>query len=48
MIAHKLMKLDGWKVYGYHADESDNMTDYYSPAYWNGLESVLKLLYNGR
>lgn len=37
MIAHKLMKMDGWKVYGYHADESDGMTDYYSPAYWNGV-----------
>ena len=37
MIAHKLMKMDGWKVYGYHADESDMMTDYYSPAYWNGI-----------
>lgn len=37
MIAHKLMKMDGWKVYGYHADESDSMTDYYSPAYWSGV-----------
>lgn len=37
MIAHKLMNMDGWKVYGYHADESDSMTDYYSPAYWNGV-----------
>lgn len=37
MIAHKLMKMDGWKVYGYHADESDLMTDYFSPAYWNGI-----------
>lgn len=37
MIAHKLMKIDGWKVYGYHANESDGMTDYYSPAYWNGV-----------
>ena len=37
MIAHKLMKMDGWKVYGYHADDSDSMTDYYSPAYWNGV-----------
>lgn len=37
MIAHKLMKIDGWKVYGYHADKSDSMTDYYSPAYWNGV-----------
>lgn len=37
MIAHKLMKMDGWKVYGYHADESDSMTDYYSPASWGGV-----------
>ena len=37
MIAHKLMNMEGWKVYGYHADESDSMTDYYSPAYWNGV-----------
>lgn len=37
MIAHKLMEMDGWKVYGYHADDSDSMTDYCSPAYWNGV-----------
>lgn len=37
MIAHKLMSMEGWKVYGYHADESDMMTDYWSPAYWNGV-----------
>ena len=37
MIAHKLMNIEGWKVYGYHADESDSMTDYYNPAYWNGI-----------
>ena len=37
MIAHKLMNMEGWKVYGYKADESDSMTDYYSPAYWNGV-----------
>lgn len=37
MIAHKLMNMEGWKVYGYHADESDSMTDYYSPAYWSGV-----------
>lgn len=37
MIAHKLMKIDGWKVYGYHADESDSMSEYYSPVYWNGV-----------
>lgn len=35
-IAEALMER-GWKVYGYHADESDSMTDYYSPAYWNGI-----------
>lgn len=37
MIAHRLMKLQGWTVYDYHADDSDLMTDYYSPAYWNGV-----------
>lgn len=37
MIAHKLMSMDGWKVYGYHADESDSMTDYWSPAHWGGV-----------
>lgn len=37
MMAHKLMATEGWEVYGYHADESDPMTDYYSPAYWNGI-----------
>ena len=37
MIAHKLMAMDGWKVYGYKADESDSMTDYWSPASWGGV-----------
>lgn len=37
MIAHKLMSMDGWKVYGYHADNSDFMTDYYDPAHWGGV-----------
>lgn len=37
MIAHKLMSMDGWKVYGYKADESDSMTDYWSPAHWGGV-----------
>lgn len=37
MIAHKLMSMDGWKVYGYHADNSDPMTDYYDPASWDGV-----------
>lgn len=37
MIARKLMTMEGWSVYGYHEDESDLMTDYYSPAYWEGV-----------
>lgn len=37
MIAHKLMSMDGWKVYGYTPDQSDSMTDYWSPAHWNGI-----------
>lgn len=37
MIAHKLMKMDGWKVYGYSPDRSDGMTDYYDPAHWDGI-----------
>lgn len=37
MMAHKLMTMDGWKVYGYHADNSDPMTDYYDPASWGGV-----------
>ena len=36
-IAEKLMEMDGWKVYGYTPDESDAMTDYWSPAYWSGV-----------
>lgn len=35
-ISHELMNR-GWNVYGYHADESDSMTDYFSPAYWGGI-----------
>lgn len=27
----------GWKVYGYREDQSDSMTDYYSPARWEGI-----------
>lgn len=37
MIAHKLMKMDGWRVYGYSADQSDSMTGYYCPAHWGGV-----------
>lgn len=37
MIAHKLMAIDGWKVYGYKEDRSDSMTDYWDPADWSGI-----------
>ena len=36
-IAHRLMEMDGWKVYGYKPDQSDAMTDYWDPAYWDGI-----------
>lgn len=37
MIAHKLMTMEGWKVYGYSPDQSDIMSDYYCPAHWGGV-----------
>lgn len=37
MIAHKLMSMEGWKVYGYKEDRSNSMTDYYDPANWGGV-----------
>ena len=37
MIAHKLMNMEGWKVYGYKEDRSGSMTDYYDPANWDGI-----------
>lgn len=37
MIAHKLMAIEGWKVYGYKEDRSDSMTDYWDPANWDGV-----------
>lgn len=27
----------GWKLYGYHEDQSDSMTDYFHPASWDGV-----------
>lgn len=35
-MSEELRKL-GWTIYGYKADESDSMTDYYSPADWGGI-----------
>lgn len=37
LIVHRLFKLNGWKVYGWKADESDAMTDYWDPEYWSGI-----------
>ena len=37
MMAHKLMTMDSWKVYGYYPDNSDPMTDYFDPASWDGI-----------
>lgn len=36
-IAERLMTMDGWKIHGYKPDESDAMTDYWSPANWGGV-----------
>ena len=36
-IAERLMTMDGWEVHGYKPDESDAMTDYWSPASWGGV-----------
>ena len=35
-ICDELKKL-GWTIYGYRADQSDSMTDYYCPASWDGI-----------
>ncbi|MEG0994969.1 MAG: hypothetical protein RSE91_03280, partial [Bacilli bacterium] len=35
-IAEELTKR-GWKIFGFKDDESDLMTDFYSPAYWDGI-----------
>ncbi len=31
------LKFRGWKIYGFKKDQSDSMTDYYSPASWRGI-----------
>lgn len=36
-IVHRLFQLEGWKVYGWHANNSDPYTDYYDPEYWDGI-----------
>jgi len=34
---YKALVAKGWKCYGFKADESDGMSDYYSPASWDGI-----------
>lgn len=36
LIAMELSKR-GWKIFGFKSDESDSMTDYWSPADWDGI-----------
>ena len=36
-IAEELLKLPSWKVYGYRADKSEAMYDYFDPAHWWGV-----------
>lgn len=35
-VGHELHRR-GWKLWGYHEDQSDSMTDYYAPASWDGV-----------
>ncbi len=35
-VGHALAER-GWKLWGYHEDQSDSMTDYYAPASWDGI-----------
>lgn len=34
----------GWKTYGYKEDQSDSMTDYFSPARWDGVATKQDLV----
>lgn len=36
LIAMELLKR-GWEIFGFKPDESDGMTDYWSPANWDGI-----------
>jgi hypothetical protein len=31
------LEKNGWKIFGFREDQSDSMTDYWSPAHWNGI-----------
>lgn len=36
-LAAALERRGGWRLWGFHEDQSDSMTDYYCPAYWEGI-----------
>lgn len=37
VVLEAVLRLYGWKIYGYKEDMSDSMTDYYDPANWHGI-----------
>lgn len=49
----EVLELNGWQIFGFKNDESDSMTDYYSPANWEGIATkngytlVVDKKYNG-
>jgi hypothetical protein len=40
----KILEKAGFTLYGYKEDESDSMTDYYSPADWDGIATKGKYI----
>ncbi|MDD3465620.1 MAG: hypothetical protein PHE67_00605 [Campylobacterales bacterium] len=37
VVVQTVLRLYGWKIYGYKEDMSDSMTDYFDPASWGGV-----------
>jgi len=37
VVISRWLKANGFKIHGYKEDQSDSMTDYYSPASWGGI-----------
>lgn len=37
VVLEKILRNNGFEIYGYKEDESDAMTDYFSPADWDGI-----------
>jgi hypothetical protein len=44
VILSKLLRSAGFEIYGYKEDESDCMTDYWSPADWDGIATKGKYI----